>query len=85
MPHSKVGARSSKIAASLEASFAGLMSGINTTIPGYFLSFDAATQLAQIQIAIKLIDADGKVVGEFFPDEPGAEKLLKQLLRYSQE
>ena len=33
------------------------MKGVNTTLPGYFLSFDPDTQLAQIQIALQLIDS----------------------------
>ncbi len=40
----------------MTTAFNGLMSGINTSIPGYVLSFDNQTQLAEVQIALRLID-----------------------------
>lgn len=43
-------------------SFMEMMKDIGTSIPGHILSFDPASQLAQLQIGIARIDVDGKKV-----------------------
>ena len=56
------GGRSSKFARAFRESFAGLMAGINTAIPGRVLSFDPATQLAEVQSSIMIKGDSGDVV-----------------------
>lgn len=39
--------------------FVEMMKDVGTSIPGHFLTFDPATQLAQIQIGVQRIDVNG--------------------------
>lgn len=40
-------------------SFLELMKGVSTCIPGHILTFDPATQLAQVQVGIQRVDING--------------------------
>lgn len=40
--------------------FIEMMKDVGTSIPGHFLTFDPATQLAQIQIGVQRIDVNGE-------------------------
>lgn len=44
----------------IRRSFVELMKDVGTSIPGHIVAFDPATQLAQVQIGVKSIDADGE-------------------------
>lgn len=41
--------------------FIEMMKDVGTSIPGYFLAFDSATQLAQVQVGIQRTDVNGEV------------------------
>lgn len=43
----------------LRRTFNEMMKDVGTSIPGHFITFDSATQLAQIQIGIQRIDLNG--------------------------
>lgn len=53
------GVRSSKMSRAFRLSFDGLMSGINTSLPGRVMTFDASTQLAEVQAGIMMVTDDG--------------------------
>lgn len=44
----------------MRRSFVEMMKDVATSIPGHFISFDPATQLAQIQIGVQRIDVKGE-------------------------
>lgn len=44
----------------IRRAFGELMKNVATSIPGHFLSFDPATQLAQVQIGVRSVDVNGK-------------------------
>lgn len=48
-----------KQTAMLRASFREFMKGVNTSIPGHVLAFDASTQMAQVQIGVQRVNIDG--------------------------
>ena len=41
-------------------SFVEMMKDVGTSIPGHFITFDPATQLAQIQIGVQRVDVNGE-------------------------
>lgn len=55
------GVRSSQFSRAFRESFYGLMTGINTAIPGRVLSFDSATQLAEVQASIMIRGSDSDI------------------------
>lgn len=56
------GSRKNPLTAMLESSFGELSKNISTSIPGHIVSFDPATQLAEVQIGLKVNLATGAQV-----------------------
>ena len=61
LPSNSPSARSTKLSRYFREAFDGLLSGVNTSMPAHVISFDAATQLAEIQVSIMLRTADGDI------------------------
>jgi len=62
LDNNRPGRRSSRFARGIREAFVGMMSGINTAIPGRVLAFDQSTQLAEVQSSIMMSSPDGDVV-----------------------